>query len=129
MKKLMIIALLSFISNSYMYSLEGTINTMVYSPGMITAQNINYFTNEQDYVNGGISFTYPPGFYAAPPFIWAIAELKNLTYATDRIISTQVVSNSTSGCTIRVNVNNNGTIAEAATDDVTVNIIALNVQP
>jgi hypothetical protein len=77
-----------------------------------------------DYVNGGITFAFPAGTFAATPKISVSIRLKNLAYSAATSLSHAIEAASATAVTIRVNKGTIVSIIEAATDDVTVEIHA-----
>ena len=95
------------------------------TPGTKKYSKTNWVEEHIDYVNGCVTVTFQSNYYTVVPTVTVGVTLKNLAYSTNIIINPIITTHTTSGLTIRVNVNNNGTIAEASTDDVIVSIFAI----
>lgn len=88
--------------------------------GQISLNPVAGFSSKANYVNGGITFNYPPDLFTANPNVVFGIRLLNLVYAADLNLSIMITANSKDSTTLRVN---KGAL-EAATDDVVVYIYA-----
>ena len=78
-----------------------------------------------DYVSGGVTFTYPANFFQEAPTISITLQMAGRPYMTGQICIAEVVSNSPTSTTIRINVHNGLLIREALTNDVTIHLRAV----
>jgi hypothetical protein len=130
MKRLLFIILL--ISGKMMPQVIGRIyqdlQTMS-GPNLVQHIPWHFVEDEQLYVNGGITFTFPAATFSAAPNIRISVQLQNLSYSPTTTITPIITSNSALSATIRVNLNNNGVISEANTNDVLVHLVAVGSIP
>jgi hypothetical protein len=84
-----------------------------------------YATGTIDYSSGGVTFNYPSGLFAQPPQVIVTIQLKNLGFSAARAITPIVTSNSASQTVVRVLAGTLITLGEAATNDVSVNLLAI----
>ena len=95
--------------------------------GIFRNSEILYFLDNASYVNGGLTFTYPPGLFSITPTIRVSLEENGTAYSTSQVFVPQITSSSATSVTIRVNLVTTATIAEAANDEVTVHIFAIEL--
>lgn len=123
------ISLILLLSSYDAYALYGRLQYVV--PLSATAESLEtayYFSGIQDYVAGGTVFTYTSGIFTLTPIVRVAVVLKNATYSSGEVYVPVIVTNDTSSATIRVNkVSNGGTVIEAATDDVTLHLLAVGI--
>lgn len=129
MKRIILIIL--FITNYNVYCFEsereGTINfiTSPLGQGAISIVPTSFITNRQDYINGGLTFTFDTPFNNIPRVLITI-ELNNPSSPTTTY-SAVISSNSAASVTVLVyKISNGGTVAEAATNEVKVTIFAVD---
>ncbi len=79
-----------------------------------------------NYVNGGITFTYPAGVFSATPRVQITIQLQNAVYNSAESYVPEITANSTLSTTVRVNRVTVGAITEAATNDVSVHVYAIS---
>lgn len=129
MKYIILIFLLIINHHTYCFEFErdGTINfiTSPLGQGAISIVPTPFLTNRQDYVNGGLTFTFNTPFTNIPRVLITV-ELNNAPTATDTYAAV-ISANSTSSVTVLVyKVSNGGTVTEAATNEVKVTIFAVD---
>lgn len=90
----------------------------------LTASKVTVVVDKVDYVNGGITFTYPAGTFTSAPMVDISIQLKNIAYSTGTIITGVVTANSATSTTVRVNQDTGTIIQEVATNGVSVSIVA-----
>jgi len=88
-----------------------------------------YYADSLDYVNGGITFTYPASFFATTPLVLISVQLTGRSYNPIQLVVGEIVSNSATSTTVRVNLHNGLLISEVATGDVTVYLKAIAPEP
>lgn len=88
---------------------------------------LNYAAQTLSYTAGGITFTYPAGFFSAPPTVLISLTLTGLSYTTATTVVAMIASNSASSTTVRVNKATLASILEAGTNDVEISIFAVAV--
>lgn len=85
-----------------------------------------FYSNQHNYVKGGITFLYPDGYFTAEPHVYVTLELNGLRYTPDLQLSPIIVKSTLNAVTIYVNKETSGiftkTTTEAATDDVIVHV-------
>ena len=87
-----------------------------------------WFVDTVSYVNGGITDDFSVvGFTAAPAVILTV-QLSNVDYDSGTTYDAQITALDANSVTIRVNKNVDGTITEAATDDVIVHVWVAGTQ-
>ena len=80
--------------------------------------------NTADYINGGVTFTYPTNTYSQTPHVSIAIQLKNAVYSNLESYVPIIIANSAISTTVRVNKITAGSISEAATDDITIYLIS-----
>jgi len=88
-----------------------------------------YYAESVSYVNGGITVTYPEGFFDVTPLVLVSIELTGRSYSTGQLVAGEIVSSSATSATVRVNLHNGTLISEVATGDVTVHLKAMAPEP
>lgn len=96
-------------------------------------QNTNQilYANYLSYTSGGVTFTYPSGFFTATPFVRVTVSLLNRSYHSYEVAIPEIVSTSSTQATVRVNIGSGVTyppIFEANTNDVTVYLEAWQIE-
>lgn len=87
-----------------------------------------YYSAIQDYTAGGTVFTYTSGIFALTPTVRVAVVLKNATYSTGEVYVAVITANDPTSATVRVNkISAGGTVVEAATNDVTLHLLAVGV--
>lgn len=99
-----------------------TQETIVIPDVLVQTSEIPWVARIVPYTNGGITITYDEEVFTEPPIIFASLQVG--TYDDTVAYTPVVTANSTTSTTIRVNVANGVSVAEAATDSVTVMIYA-----
>lgn len=92
-------------------------------PGRIDIGTINFVEEIRDYVDGGLTFTYPVGMFAGPPCILVTAELKDMVYTATEVVVAEITNNTATQTDVRINKVGD-IIEEAATNEVTVHFAA-----
>ncbi len=106
--------------------IEGNIEEIInVSANIKQSKNGKWVHQRVNYTNGGITVNYTPVLFTSEPIVNVTLSLNNLTYSSDLILTSIVTSNTSSGVTIRVNKEIGGTVTEAATNDVFVNIFSI----
>ena len=104
---------------------SGSISNRSITPNMISIYPLNYAFDQQDYTPGGLTFTYPSGWFTAPPVIFITIQ-QITTHATSFTYSAEVSSNSSTQTTITVyQITQLGIVNEAPTGAVKINLLAL----
>ena len=89
---------------------------------------IKFFSEKSSYVKGGVSFTYPEGYFSTNPYICVTVELKKLGNSSAIEISPLITKNTIESVSVVVNKTIVGllktTVNQAETDDVIVHILA-----
>ncbi len=97
------------------------------SDGVIQNSEMLYFLDSASYVNGGVTFTYPLGLFSITPTIRVSLEENMTAYSTSQVFVPHITSSSATSVTVRVNLVTTATIAEAASDEITVHIFAIEL--
>lgn len=92
--------------------------------GHIQKTILHYAAEEKDYVNGGITFTYPTGLFSQAPTVRITIESK-IGYSASELITPCITANSSTQTTVRVNKGTLSVFQEAATNDVAVHLFAV----
>lgn len=90
----------------------------------ITRKRLHFAADEQDYVNGGLTFNYPAGWFSASPTVRITIETK-IGYSSTELITPCITSNDATQTTVRVNKGTTTSISEASTGDVCVHLFAV----
>ncbi len=93
-------------------------------PGHIKREILHYAAEEKDYVNGGITFSYPSGLFSQAPTVRITIETK-LGYSSLELITPCITANSATQTTIRVNKGTVSLFEEAPTGFVIVHLFAV----
>lgn len=94
-------------------------------PTRIEMNTVNFFDDTQSYTTGGITFTYPSGWFTQPPMIQVTLQ-QNVSHATTLTYTAEVVSNSTTSTVVMVYEINAGVVSDAPTGVVTIIISAVD---
>jgi len=92
--------------------------------GLIRNSTAYCFVDVVPYVNGGVTFNYPPGFFSIAPAITADLQENGITYSTSQVFVAEITANSSTSTTIRVNLVTTSTITEANDNDVIIHFCA-----
>lgn len=85
---------------------------------------LTFQEDRQDYINGGLTFTYN-SLWLTIPRVWITIELVNPASPTDTYVAV-VSSNSAASTTVMVyKISNGGTVIEASSGEVKVSILAI----
>jgi hypothetical protein len=105
----------------------GIIIQEIITTGMTERVALNYVADQQAYTNGigGITFSYPVGWFNQPPFV-QISIIQNAGHPTTQAYVAEVSANSTTSTTVMVYLVNSGVVNEAATSSVTVALWAVD---
>ncbi len=130
MKRILIILVLLLSYKNCLLGLEfGTTGTLTgeiasLGSGIYSKFPLTFYEDRQDYVNGGLTFTYN-SLWSTIPRVWLTVELVNAPSPTDTY-SVVVSSNSSSSTTVLVyRISNGGTVTEASSGEVKVTILAI----
>ncbi len=93
-------------------------------PGHIERSVVHYAAEEKDYVNGGITFSYPSGLFSQAPTVRITIETK-MGYYSSELITPCITANSATQTTIRVNKGTIASFEEVSTGDVSVHLFAM----
>lgn len=106
--------------------LTGTITQNVITNSSITRSAIYIVSDEQIYTSGtgGIVFTYPTDLFTLPPVV-QISVKSNISHPATEAYVAEISANSTTDTTIMVYKINAGVITEAASNDITVCLLAI----
>lgn len=92
-------------------------------PGFFETDYAYWASDSQDYVNGGITFTFPEGFFSDTPRVFVTVEVFN--YSQQGIVSAQIVYVDATSVTIRLNVVAGSTVGEAQNNTAKISIFAV----
>jgi len=93
-------------------------------PGNTERNVVHYATEGKDYVNGGITFSYPSGLFSQVPTVRITIETK-MGYSSSELITPCITANSATQTTIRVNKGTVSSFEEAPTGYVRVHLFAV----
>lgn len=130
MKHTMIFCLLLLSSHTFLLSFEfatkGTFTAQrsETAPGVYSKFPLIFQEDRQDYINGGLTFTYND-LWLTIPRIWVTVELVSPASPTDTYTAV-VSSNSAVSTTVLVyRISNGGTVVEASSGEVKVTMFAI----
>lgn len=87
-----------------------------------------YFSSILDYTAGGTTFTYTAGIFTQTPIVRVAVVLKNAVYSTGEAYVPVIESTDLNSAIVRVNkVSAGGTVVEAATNDVSLHLLAVGI--
>ena len=104
--------------------LMGVLTEQTTTTDMISLSSLNYAFDTQTYTTGGITFTYPTGFFNFPPFVQIAVQPTN-SHPTTETFGAEINTNSAGSTTIMVYLVNAGVVSEAPDASVTVFLIAI----
>lgn len=85
---------------------------------------LTFQEDRQDYINGGLTFTYN-SLWSTIPRVWITVELVSPASPTDTYVAV-VSSNSAASTTVLVyRISNGGTVVEASSGEVKVSLLAI----
>jgi hypothetical protein len=122
---LRILMLTAFLcARTVLADLSGIITTSTQiSPGYTQLGNAYWFAASAPYVNGGVTFTFPTDLFIQNPTV--LVSLSTDNYSSTDDYSAFVTVIDPAFITVRVNTNTLISIAEAATDSVTLHVWAI----
>ncbi len=85
---------------------------------------LSVYTDAQSYTQGGLTFTYPAGWFKETPKVKLGLEAGSLTNLDSVIVTTIITSNMAEQLTVRVNIFDGSTVREAKTGEVIVHMAA-----
>jgi len=130
MKYINIFFLIGILSPSFCYGqqVHGFIMQTIVTPDSVQRSNLNYVSDEQTYVTGGVTFTYPVGLFSVAPFV-NISIQPTTPHGNTQTFTAEISANSASSATVKVYhlVTNAGLveISEAATGSVIIHFFAI----
>ena len=130
MKCMHILLILHMISTPLCYGQlsYGFITQTVINSDSIQMSDLNYVSDEQTYVTGGVTFTYPVGLFSVAPFI-NVSIQPTTVHGNTQTFTVEISANSATSATIKVYhlVTNAGLveISEAAAGSVTIYFLAI----
>ncbi len=77
-------------------------------PGVTKTVQSNWVKDKKSYVNGGVTFTYPDGFFSSAPHVFVTLELTGMSYSDGITVTPLITANSNSSTTVRVNCYSEG---------------------
>lgn len=125
----LILLMLIITSNIPCYALiYGTIDQDIISGNAIDHFPLHYASDQQMYTNGvgGITFTYPAGWFTQAPMVQA-SVMQNIAHPATETYVAEVSNNTTTSTTVMIYVVNAGVVSEAPTGSVIVNIWSVDI--
>ena len=106
--------------------ITGFVTKEIITGNMIERDPLNFAVDQQNYTTGGVTFTYPAGWFTQPPLV-QIAVIQNSAHPTTETFGAEVSANSTSSTTVMVyQVSSGGTVNEAPGSAITVCLLAID---
>jgi hypothetical protein len=102
----------------------GVITQETVTSNMITLADLNYAADQQLYATGGITFTYPAGWFSAPPFVQvSVGQVE--THPTTETYVAEVSVNTSTGTTVMVYKVSSGVVTEAPDSTLLIYLLAI----
>jgi hypothetical protein len=131
MKRIVILFIMIFSCKNYLlcfeFGTQGLITGQINSLTSTTYSRfpLKFYEDRQDYINGGLTFTYSNITWSTIPRVWITVELINPPSPTN-VYAAVVSSNSpTSTIVLVYKISNGGTVVEASSGEVKVSIFAI----
>jgi hypothetical protein len=128
MKQLKFIIIVTIFSILPCYAIRrGYVIEEVMLPTRTESNPLNFASDTQAYTTGigGITFTYPVGWFNQPPIV-QLAVQQDVAHPTSETFGAEIVSNSTTSTTVMVYEVNGGVVSEAPSGVVTVILLAID---
>jgi len=93
--------------------------------GIIQSSKGKWVYQQISYINGGVTINYPLGCFNVAPTVRIGTVLQGLSYSSNIVICPIITSSTSTQVTVRVNINLGEIITEAGTNDIYINIFAL----
>ncbi len=93
-------------------------------PGHISRSPLHFAEDKMDYVDGGITFTYPTDHFSEAPMVTISLETKDMAFTSSIACASLITTNSSTETSVQVH-RISDVVEEAATDEVTVYLSAV----
>ncbi len=125
MKKNIIVLLLVLCALPAIAATTSFIKTIDNSvPGRTRILIDHIWREKLNYTSGGLTFTFPTNLFSSPPIILVTHKL-NGAYSAGTSFAACIESSDATQAVVRIDLITSSTVAEAATNDVTVSLVAI----
>ena len=102
----------------------GFVTQMTETTNTIERDPLNYAIDQKSYTTGGVTFTYPAGWFTQPPFI-QVTVIQNSAHSINETYEAEVCTNSAGSTMVMVYKVNFGIVSEAPNSSITVCLLAV----
>jgi hypothetical protein len=102
----------------------GFIIQEIITPNMVSRSPLNYASEGQNYTTGGVTFSYPSGWFTLPPIV-NVSILQNAPHSTNTTYVAELSANTATSTTVMVYQVSFGVVNEAPNNSVTVCLLAI----
>ena len=102
----------------------GFIIQEIITPNMVSRSPLNYASEGQNYTTGGVTFSYPSGWFTLPPIV-NVSILQNAPHSTNTTYVAELSANTATSTTVMVYQVSFGVVNEAPNNSVTVSLLAI----
>jgi len=123
--KLILIIAITFLMTPCAKALtSGMIIQETITGDMTERDPLNYAIDQQMYTTGGITFTYPTGWFSVPPYV-QVSLIQNATHPTNITYTVEVTANSATSTSVTVYQITSGFVSEATNNTFIVQLLAI----
>jgi hypothetical protein len=121
--KLILIIAITFLTIPCSAIITGMMIQETTTGDMTERDILNYAIDQQLYATGGITFTYPVGWFSAPPYV-QVSVGQNEVHPTTETYVAEVSVNTSTGTTVMVYKVSSGVVTEAPDSTLIIYLLA-----